>query len=222
MKIKQLVSLNMPALTTEGIVLKHANYGEADRMLTVLTPFKGKILVVAKGVRRITSRRAGNVEPLNRVRIHLFQSQGAPILTEAQSLQTFSKIKDDLTLSAYGSHIAEITERLTAENQPNLGVYQLMVTVLELLEKNPRQIFIRAYEVKLLTVLGFWSLGQIQASRATKELLDQLQKESWSEIAEIKVNETQALDLEMVLRYYLERVLESPLKSIRVLEDLKK
>lgn len=211
----------MRAFTTDGIVLKHTNYGEADRMLTVLTPFKGKISVVAKGVRRITSRRAGNVEPLNRVKLHLFQGQGAPILTEAQSLQTFSKIKEDLMLSVYGSHIAEICERLTAENQLNPGVYQLLITVLELLEKNPRQIFIRAYEVKLLTVLGFWSLDQIHTGDTIKNLLDQLQKKSWAEISMMKINKSQALDLEKILRYYLEETLEAPLKSAQVINKLK-
>lgn len=211
----------MPSFTTEGIILRHVNYGEADRMLTVLTPFKGKITVVAKGVRRITSRRAGNVEPLNRVKLQLFQRQGSPVLTEAESLQTFPKIKSDLSLSTYGSHLAEITERLSAENQPNPRVYQLLMTVLELLETNPRQIFIRAYEVKLLTVLGFWSLNQIHTNFEIKKLLDGLQKKSWSEIAKIKLDEASTLDLERVLRYYLEKVIEAPLKSVKVLKQLK-
>lgn len=210
----------MPSFTTEGIILKHSNYGEADRVLTILTPFKGKISVVAKGIRRITSRRAGNVEPLNQVKLHLFQGPGIPILTEAQSIQTFPKIKSELSLSANGSHIVEITEKLSAENQANTAVYRLLLAVLQIIEKTPRQIFIRAYEVKLLTVLGFWSLNQIQASVETMKLLDKLQRKSWSEIADIKINEAQALDLERILRYYLEKVLESSLKSIRVLDQL--
>ena len=61
----------MPSVTVEGLILKRANFGEADRMLTILTKNLGKISVVARGVRKITSRRAGNVELLNLVKIGL-------------------------------------------------------------------------------------------------------------------------------------------------------
>ncbi len=211
----------MASFSTEAIVLRHSNYGEADRMLTVLTPFKGKLRVVAKGVRRITSRRAGNVEPLNKVTIQMFQGTGMPILTEAQSISTFPKIKSDLILSSFGYHVIELAERLAPEEQANPNAYQLLGAILELLEKNPRQLFIRAYEVKLLSVYGFWSFEQIQTSPETKELLDKLQKNSWSEINEMVINKSQSEELERIMYLYLEKVLESPLKSIKMLQKLK-
>lgn len=211
----------MPVFTTEGIILKRSNYGEADRLLTVVTPFKGKILVIAKGVRRITSRRAGNVELLNKVRLHLFQGQGMPLLTEAESIQTFQRIKSDLTLSSYASHVAEITNKLLPENQPNHGVYQLLIGILQILEKNPRQIFIRAYELKLMTELGFWSLDQVEVDEEIKELLRQLQMKSWSQIEQMTIDQPQAVELERILRYYIEKILESPLKSAEVIRKIK-
>ncbi|MBI2593599.1 DNA repair protein RecO, partial [Candidatus Daviesbacteria bacterium] len=78
----------MPSVAVEGIILKRTNFGEADRMLTVLTKNLGKITVIARGVRKITSRRAGNVELLNVVKLGLFKGKGYT-LTEAQSVQTF-------------------------------------------------------------------------------------------------------------------------------------
>lgn len=212
----------MPTITTEGIVIRRSNFGEADRILTVLTPFRGKMKVVAKGVRRITSRRAGNVELLNNVKLHIFVRIGMPILTEAESLNTYSKIKSDLILSSYGSYIAELVERLTAENQPAPEVYKLVVDILNLLESNPRQIFIRAFEVKLLNYLGFWSLNNIQADTKSKDLLSQLQRLGWHDIDFLKSNNQQAMDIERILRYYIERILESPVKSIQVINQLKK
>ena len=65
----------MVSLTTEGLIIKRKDFGEADRILTVLTDRFGKISVVAKGVRRITSRRAGNIELLNLVKLHLFKAK---------------------------------------------------------------------------------------------------------------------------------------------------
>lgn len=212
----------MKTITTEGIVIRRSNFGEADRVLTLLTPYKGKIKTVAKGVRRITSRRAGNVELLNRVKLQIFIGKGMSVLTEAESISTYPKIKSDLTLSSYGSYIAELVERLTAENQPSPEVYKLVVDILNLLEVNPRQIIVRAFEVKLLTLLGFWSLENIPTDMKLKNLLSKMQHCGWSDIDSLKINKQQAVDLERILRYYIERILESPLKSVQVINRLRK
>ncbi|MFH0937021.1 MAG: DNA repair protein RecO [Candidatus Daviesbacteria bacterium] len=211
----------MAVFSTEGIIVKRSNFGEADRILTIITPYKGKITVIAKGVRRITSRRGGNVEVLNKVKLQIFKGSGMSILTEAESIETFPKIKSDLTLLSYGSHLAELSERFLPEEQPNPAAYQLLAAALDLLEKNPRQVFIRAYEVKLLTTLGFWSLNQIQAKEDVKEILKSLEAKSWGEISKIELNQNQALELEKILRYYIEKVLESSLRSSKVMKELK-
>lgn len=211
----------MPIFTTEGVIVKRFNLGEADRLLTIITPYRGKIKVLAKGVRRITSRRGGNVELLNKVRLQIFQGKSLKILTEAEALKTFPKLKNDLILSTYASHIAELEERLLPEEQPNRGAYNLLTTILTLLEKNPRQIFIRAFEVKLLTILGFWSLGQIKASQDIKEVLKSLENKTFEGIALMKITQKQALEVERILRYYIERVLESSLRSMKIMEKLK-
>lgn len=212
----------MPVFTTEGIIVKRSNFGEADRILTIVTPFKGKIKVVAKGVRRITSRRGGNVELLNKIRAQIFKGRGMDLLTEAESLETFPKIKSDLITSTYASHVIELAERLLPEEQPNPQAFTLLAIALTLLEKNPRQIFIRAFEVKLLTALGFWSLDQVGEVREVDRILEKLQKGSWEEIAQIEMTQAQSEELERVLRVYLERVLESPLRSVKIIQKLKK
>lgn len=211
----------MPIFTTEGIIVRRSNFGEADRLLTIITPYKGKIKVVAKGVRRITSRRGGNVELLNKVKLQIFHGKGLAILTEAESLETFPKIKSDLIISSYGSHLAELADRLLPEEQANPAAYNLLAIALSLLEKNPRQIFIRAFEVKLLTVLGFWSLDQVGDVRKVGEVLEKLQTESWEEIEKMEINRNQALEVEKILRYYIEKVLEGPLRSIKVIKELR-
>jgi len=214
----------MAVFSTEGIIVGRSNFGEADRLLTIITPFKGKIKVVAKGVRRINSRRGGNVELLNKVKLQIFQGKGMALLTEAESLKTFPKIKSDLILSTYASHVVEVAQRLLPEEQLNPQAYNLLATVLTLLETNPRQIFIRAFEVKFLSVLGFWSLDQIggiEERGDIRELLEALQKDSWEEIAQINLDKARALEVERILRYHIEKVLESSLKSMNVIDKLK-
>ena len=143
------------------------------------------------------------------------------VLSEAESIDTFQNIKSDLALSTYGSHIIEIAERLLPEEQPNPHAYHLLVSVLTLLNTNPRQLWIRSFEVKLMTTLGFWSLDQIQADESVKKILDDLQKKDWPQLSELEVTKSQALELERVLRYHIERVLDGKLKSLDVMKDLK-
>lgn len=212
----------MRGFKTEGIILKRRNYGEADRILSVFTLHRGKISVVAKGVRRIKSRRAGNVELLNRAVIYLHQGKGMPILTEAQTLDSFQKIKDNLTLSTYAYHILELVNKLTAENQENRSLYGDLVEVLGWLSKNPRQIFIRAFEAKILSNLGFanFQLYKSDLSSNVRQLLRNLELSSWEKIEEIKMEEKEALELERFLRYYIERTIEGKLKSRQFLKEL--
>lgn len=210
----------MATFNTEGIIIKRSNFGEADRLLTILTPFKGKIKVIAKGVRRITSRRGGNVELLNQVRIQLFQGTGLYILTEAESLETFQKIKSDLVLTSYASHVLELIDKLLPEGQINPNAYKLLAAILTLLEKNPRQIFVRAFEVKIFSDLGFWSVGQIDAEDKVKHLLTQLETGSWQEINNLQIPNNEILEVERILRYYMERTLEGSLKSLQMLKKV--
>ncbi len=217
----------MVAVKTEGIILKRKDFSEADRILTVFTQKLGKISVLAKGVRRITSKRSGNVELLNRSLIYLHQAKSFLILTEASSLDTFQKIKSDLTLSTYAYHIIELVDKLTAENQENRILYEYLVEVLKRLEQKPRQIFIRAFEVKILVNLGFISFKNPEVELQfhlrggnIEELMKKLEMGSWDEIEKMEIKEKEALELERVLRYHLEKVVEGSLKSRRFLKKI--
>ncbi len=190
-------------------------------MVTVLTDRYGKISITARGVRKITSRRAGNIEVLNLVKLHLFKGRSYT-LTEAESIETFQTLKDNLTLSTTAFHIIELVDRLVPQEQKNERLFDLTVAVLKILQQNPRQIFVRAFEVKLLTLLGFWGSNAIRdLDHETAYLLDQLEKNSWQEIAKMELKEEQAMALEKVLRYYIEKILESSLKSTQVMEKIR-
>ncbi len=212
----------MQGIKVEGIILKRRNLGETDRILTVFSYQKGKITVLAKGVRKITSRRAGNVELLNRGLLYLHQGKNFYILTEAQSIATYQKLKENLGLSTYALHIIELVDKLTAENQENRILYENLVFVLQKLSSNPRQIFIRAFEARILSLLGFVNFGEglhlEGVSERTKELLGNLESLSWDQIEKLQIEEKEALELERVLRYHIERVIEGQLKSRQLLK----
>lgn len=212
----------MPSLTVESLILKRANFGEADRMLTVLTKTLGKISVVARGVRRITSRRAGNVELLNLVKIGLHKGKGYT-LTEAESIETFPRIKSNLATSTAAFHILELANKLLPEDDINFRAYDLVVSTLRKLEDNPRQLLLRSFEIKFLNLLGFFSTRALPGmSQEVKDLLNIINQTPMSKLDTIEITGDQVVALERILRYYIEQILESKLKSSDVMKQLKR
>lgn len=147
----------MRTIRVEGIVVKRVNYGEADRILTILTRELGKVSIKATGVRKITSRRSPHIELLNYGVLTLYKSQKFPVLVEVNSLDTYSEIKSDLTKVGFAYHICELVDGLCAENQENTAVFNLTKNVLDRLAADEDLVsIIHEYEVELLTLLGFW------------------------------------------------------------------
>lgn len=161
----------------EGIVLKRRNLGEADRILTVLSKEFGKISVKAPGVRRIQSRRSSHVELLNLSQMTLYGSSKTflPIVTEAQALEDFSSIKNNLYKIGYAYYICELINGLCSENQENKDVFLLFKsTLVSLAGNNDSRLVVRYFEKELLARLGFWleaKLLQTQDSRTVMERL---------------------------------------------------
>src|SRR5579862_3869711 len=116
----------MRSFRTEGIIIKRRDYGEADRILTVMTRDYGKIKIKATGVRKITSRRAAHIELLNHTVLHLYRGNTFAILTEAKMLSDFSTIKGDLTKVGLAYHLCELVDGLCPENQENRNVFDLL------------------------------------------------------------------------------------------------
>ncbi len=148
----------MRSYKTQGIIIKRNNFGEADRILTVFTKNEGLIKVKAKGVRKISSRRASHIELLNLSTLSLYLGPRLPILTEAQTINSFPNLKADLGKIGLAYHICELINGLCAQHQENRMVFNLMLDTLEKLEldPNPREL-IKGFEVELLTLLGFWN-----------------------------------------------------------------
>ncbi len=146
----------MHSFRVEGIIIKRKNYGEADRIITVVTPHHGKIKIIAKGVRKISSKRSPHVELLN-LSILSLASGKMLILTEAETLYHHLGLKKDLQRSGLAFYICELIDGLLPEHQENLAVYNLLKQTLRDLESegNHRAV-INKFEQDLLTLLGFW------------------------------------------------------------------
>jgi DNA repair protein RecO (recombination protein O) len=129
--------------------------GEADRILTVFTKHYGKIRAMAKGVRKITSRRGGNVELFNRVTLFLSRGRNFDLLSEAQVLDSYKVWRKDLKKVGVAYYFCELVDRLTPEAQENQAVFELLKDYLGRLNKESLSELARGFEERLLEELGF-------------------------------------------------------------------
>ncbi|MDP2720553.1 MAG: DNA repair protein RecO [bacterium] len=143
----------------EAVILKTANFGEADRLITFLSKYKGKFTAIAKGVRKIASRRGPNLALLNHVKAYFAKGKNLDVVTEVETLHTFKNAKEDLKKVSSGFHIAEVTNEFLADGQGGRAVFDLLLLHLQLLdrEKNLENVskILRTFEVKFLDLVGF-------------------------------------------------------------------
>ena len=120
----------MPTYLTEGVVLRRIDYGEADRILTVLTREHGKIGVIARGVRKAGSRLAAHTDLFARSRMQLARGRGdLDVLTQAETMGSTTPLSD-ARRAACASVCAELADRVLESNHPDEETYELVVTAL--------------------------------------------------------------------------------------------
>lgn len=146
----------MRSQRVEAVVLRHTDWGEADRLLWIFTRELGKLRVVAKGVRKARSRKAGHLEPFTRVELLLAQGRDLPIITQAEAKDAFLSLRESLVKVGYAAYIVELLDRFTYEEGENIGLYRLLCETLARINKENDPAFAaRYYEIRLLDLVGF-------------------------------------------------------------------
>ena len=138
---------------TEGIILKHLDSGEADRLLTLLTPDHGKIRAIARGVRRPCSKLGGHLEPLRRCQLVLARGKTFDRVTQAQLIEVLSP--RDLRRVAYAIYLLELVDAFAVE-EGNQALYSLLLMTLRELGRTQRvEVVCRYFELQLLGQVGY-------------------------------------------------------------------
>jgi DNA repair protein RecO (recombination protein O) len=140
----------------EGIVLRHVDWGEADRLIILFSREQGKVRAIAKGIRKPQSRKAGHLEPFHRVNVLLAQGRDFPLITQAETLASFAPLQADLLRMGYAAYLLELVDRFSVEEEANPTLYQLLLETLEHLSQSRQPLFeLRYFEVRLLDEVGF-------------------------------------------------------------------
>jgi len=126
-------------------------------LVTLLTGERGKVRAVAKGARKIKSRKAGHLEPFTRVALQIAKGRDLAIITQAETLDAYLALGADLVRTGYAAYIIELVDRFTYEDDIEAsGLYRLLAETLGriALEADP-WLAVRYYEMRLLDFLGF-------------------------------------------------------------------
>ncbi len=116
----------MKRILTTGIILGRTDYGEADRILVVLTPDHGKLRLMARGVRKIKSKLAGGIELFSTSNITFIEGKGEiGTLISTRLIKHYGHIIDDIERVQLGYELIKLLNRAT-EDHPEAEYYELM------------------------------------------------------------------------------------------------
>jgi DNA repair protein RecO (recombination protein O) len=140
---------------TRAIVLSRFDLGEADRVLTLLTPLEGKVRAIARGVRRPGSRIGGSVEPFAELDLLLARGRTFDVVTQVSVAEAWLRLRDDLETAATAWYLGELADRAVEERASAQPIYALLRRACQLLDDGMAAGRVaRWYELGLADALG--------------------------------------------------------------------
>ena len=122
---------------TEAVVLRSMRYGEADRILHIYTPQRGRVSAIAKGVRRARSRFGGRLEPFFRLHMELHEGRGEILtVTGAHTVEGYPRLREDARALDAAARACDAVGRLFETPEPHPGVFNLLCRRLSLLDEH--------------------------------------------------------------------------------------
>ena len=122
----------------QGIVLRSYPFGEADRVVVLLSPNHGKVRAVAKGVRKTTSRFGGRLEPFTHVELVLYGGRGLDTITQVAVIEAFPHLRGELERVLAAGTMVEVVDAVTQEEEGSARAFLLLYRGLHALESGPR------------------------------------------------------------------------------------
>jgi DNA repair protein RecO (recombination protein O) len=144
---------------THAVVLRRRDFSDADRILTVFTPNYGKLELIAKGIRKTTSRKAGHLELFSHSVMMVAQGRTWDIVTEVAGIESFPSIRTDLDKISHASYISELIDCFSEGDDENQPLWDLLILTLEELDQlgsvQQSPLLQHWFEMSLLSLVGF-------------------------------------------------------------------
>ena len=209
---------------TAALVIGASNWGEADKIVTFLTPQHGQVRAMAFGCRRPRNHTAAAMQMFNLLEVTLSPGQKLDTVRRATLARSYRRIGENLDAMAYGAFIAELVRELMPEGEPAPREFELLEQIFAALEeRNPRVTAVAAawQFLRLAGLWPSWADGQ-GISSAVKETINNLATLDFAGNDAVKFAKDDYMAAESMLLSYLRQVLEQPLKSLNFIRSLVK
>ncbi|MBI4064965.1 DNA repair protein RecO [Candidatus Gottesmanbacteria bacterium] len=160
-----------------GIVLKRRNIGETDRLVTIFTKEYGKIVVIARGIRKITSRRAPHLEIFSHVSLLLHKGKVCDIVTEVTTVHLISSIRKHLPFIQASYYMCELIDVLTPEKQEMEDVFYLLDDAISEIDDGrftDLPVYLEEFALSLLRKLGFLPIEKTLRSSQIQPFIEHI------------------------------------------------
>jgi len=148
--------------TTEGIILKRKDYQENDRLFTIYSKDYGKLDLLAKGTKKISSKLNSFLEPFYLVKLMIAKGKGFDKLANCNLVNAYPNLHNNLNAYYLLSYLAETTDGLIVGQTEKHDKYNLLLEILDILEKEINELskeklllLLNIYNLKLLNLLGY-------------------------------------------------------------------
>jgi DNA repair protein RecO (recombination protein O) len=147
----------MNIIKTKALVLREANFGEADKIITVLTKERGKIAISAKGARKPRSPFVAGTQQFCYCDFIVYDNKNVAILSQVEIIESFHNIRNDLFKISYAAYFMELIEKIIVEEVPSEQVLKLTLKTLQILNKTiyDPKLIARIYEFRLMELVGY-------------------------------------------------------------------
>ena len=146
----------MRTYKVNAIVLRRANVGETDKILTLYSRERGKLSAIAKGARKPVSRIAGAAEMLTFGKFALAVGRNLDVVTQVDVRESFPDIRRDIRKVAHATYLLELADQLTQEHEPTPDLFDLLLSALYVLQNGGNaEVLSRGFEVKAMDLLGY-------------------------------------------------------------------
>jgi DNA repair protein RecO (recombination protein O) len=146
------------SIKTEAVVVRSIRYGEADRVLHLYTPHRGRVGAMAKGVRKARSRFGGRLEPFFRLNLVLYEGRGDLLtVTSAETVDGYPALRAAESSLDAAARACDAVTRLFETDDPHPAVFHLLCNELSLLNADPSRAGRAnqlAFRLKLLLAAG--------------------------------------------------------------------
>ncbi len=140
----------------EAVIISHKDFGEADRLIRLFSLEHGKLSAIAKGARKIRSRKAAHIEPFTYTALVLAKGQTFWIITQADTKAGYPGIREDLRKTAKAAYVLELADQLTGDEQPEPAIFHLITETLQRIDavEDPFNAVLN-FELRMLDFSGF-------------------------------------------------------------------